>query len=289
MYQNKIMKKHREIKETDIRQKYIDENMSAIEVAKEFEISARRVAYLIQKYHIKKDMKSRLEVVKRNNLKKYGTSCTLCVDEVNAKSRKTCLEKYGVEYPTQNKEIYSKVISTNLSRYGVKCTSQVREIRNKQKATYIERCGYENPLQNPEVLKKISDTKRKNKTFVSSNPEKIILEKLHSKFKEVFIQYRSDKYPFDCDFYIKDLNLYIEYQGYWNHNRHPFTGNKEDCEILNRWKQKAKTNPAYITAIDVWTKRDPLKRKTAKENNLNWLEFFTMKSFEDWFNLQKID
>ena len=45
----------------------------------------------------------------------------------------------------------------------------------------------------------------------------------------------------------------------------------------------------YKNAIDVWTRRDPLKRKTAKENNLNWLEFFTIKDFEDWFNLQKID
>ena len=31
-------------------------------------------------------------------------------------------------------------------------------------------------------------------------------------------------------------------------------------------------------------KKDPLKRKTAKENNLNWIEFFSMKEFENWYN-----
>lgn len=30
--------------------------------------------------------------------------------EFREKSRKTCLEKYNVEYPTQNKEIINKVI-----------------------------------------------------------------------------------------------------------------------------------------------------------------------------------
>ena len=31
----------------------------------------------------------------------------------------------------------------------------------------------------------------------------------------------------------------------------------------------------YDTAIETWTQRDPLKRKTAKENNLNWVEIFS--------------
>ena len=40
---------------------------------------------------------------------------------------------------------------------------------------------------------------------------------------------------------------------------------------------------AYLAAINVWTARDPLKRKTARKNNLNWIEFFTIKEFENWF------
>ena len=39
----------------------------------------------------------------------------------------------------------------------------------------------------------------------------------------------------------------------------------------------------YKDAIKVWTIRDPLKRKIAKENNLNWLEFFSIDDFNIWF------
>ena len=40
----------------------------------------------------------------------------------------------------------------------------------------------------------------------------------------------------------------------------------------------------FLRAIDVWTISDPLKRKTAKKNNLNWIEFFNMEQFMEWYN-----
>lgn len=39
----------------------------------------------------------------------------------------------------------------------------------------------------------------------------------------------------------------------------------------------------YKNVINVLTIKDPLKRKTAKYNNLNWIEFFNMKQFNEWF------
>ena len=53
-------------------------------------------------------------------------------------------------------------------------------------------------------------------------------------------------------------------------------------EIIKIWKNK-NTNQ-YDEAINVWTVRDPLKRKTAKDNGLNWIEFFTMEEFLNWYN-----
>lgn len=35
-------------------------------------------------------------------------------------------------------------------------------------------------------------------------------------------------------------------------------------------------------AINCWTVRDVLKRNTAKQNNLNYLEFFTILELENW-------
>ena len=40
----------------------------------------------------------------------------------------------------------------------------------------------------------------------------------------------------------------------------------------------------YKIAIEVWTIRDPLKRETARKNNLNWIEFFTMDEFMKWYD-----
>ena len=49
---------------------------------------------------------------------------------------------------------------------------------------------------------------------------------------------------------------------------------------------KGKKNTQYLRAIKVWSKTDPLKREIAKKNNLNWIEFFNMNQFLDWFNMQ---
>lgn len=136
-----------------------------------------------------------------------------------------------------------------------------------------------------EHQRKISDTKRKNNSFNISKPEKEILKLLQSKFSNVKHQYKSEKYPFNCDFYIPDLDLYIEYQGHFTHNFKPFEGTSEDLEKIKLWKNK--NTKLYGIAIKVWTVRDPLKRQIAKENNLNWIEFFNMKQFMDWFEKQK--
>ena len=89
-------------------------------------------------------------------------------------------------------------------------------------------------------------------------------------------QYCKDKrYPFLCDFYLPKYDLFIEIQGIWTHGGHPFNQyNEDDLRKLNLWKSK--NTKYYKNAVNVWTQRDPLKRKTAKDNNLNYLEIFSI-------------
>ena len=56
----------------------------------------------------------------------------------------------------------------------------------------------------------------------------------------------------------------------------------KDAKRLEVLKQKSKNSKFYKNLMRVWTIKDPLKRETAKKNNLNWLEFFTMQEFENW-------
>lgn len=63
--------------------------------------------------------------------------------------------------------------------------------------------------------------------------EQLIYEKLLLKYSHVEFQYKSDLYPFLCDFYIPELDLYIECQGTWVHGKKPFEpNNKSDLKIL---------------------------------------------------------
>ena len=46
--------------------------------------------------------------------------------------KQTNLKKYGVEFPLQNSEIYSKQVKTNIEKYGVENCSQNPEVSIKQ-------------------------------------------------------------------------------------------------------------------------------------------------------------
>ena len=82
---------------------------------------------------------------------------------------------------------------------------------------------------------------------------------------------------FKCDFYLPEYDLFIEYQGTYHHGKEPFDEkNTQHQNILNEWKERSlkHVNSDYVEAINVWTKKDPLKRKIARDNNLKFLEIW---------------
>lgn len=105
-------------------------------------------------------------------------------------------------------------------------------------------------------------------------------------------QYRDDdRYPFTCDFYIPSLDLFIEYQGYWTHGGEPYIGTENQLRIVKDWKNKSnevnfkgKFKKSYKIAINTWTVSDVQKREIAKENKLNWVEFFNKESLIEFIN-----
>ena len=266
---------------------YIIQNKTIAEISKYLNLSIRTITYLLRKEKIKKSRKDVTKRVTEQNLKKYGITCTLNLKDVNKKARQTCIQKYGTQYSTQNKEIYNKIIRTNLKKYGVKFTSQVKEFIKKREQTCLIKYGYKNATKNKDVIHKGYLTKKKNHTFNTSKPEKEIYKLLLQKFPNTKYQYKSIAYPFNCDFYVPEKNLYIEYQGYWHHNNHPFNPlDKNDKLILNKWIKSSKNKETFCKAIKIWTEKDPLKRRVAKENGLNWIEFFSMKEFMEWYEEQ---
>jgi len=174
------------------------------------------------------------------------------------------------------------VRETTFKHYGVEFSQQDPEVREKSRLTNLKKYGVENGGGSKQAQEKIYQTKKARHTFSSSKVEVEFKEWLEEKFGKdnVMYQYKDDKrYPFNCDFYVKPLDLFIEVQGFASHQSHPYDqSSQEDQEHLAFLESKATSHPMYKTFIEVWTTIDPLKRKTARENNLNFIEIFSSKN-----------
>ncbi len=120
------------------------------------------------------------------------------------------------------------------------------------------------------------ETLRKHNYYSGmSKAEQNYLQELLKKYDkdDIIYQYHLDtRYPFNCDFYIKSKDLFIEINKWRHHGPHPFNpSNLEDIELLNQWKEKAKVSKQYQAAIITRTQRDVKKIKCAKDNNLNYI------------------
>lgn len=119
--------------------------------------------------------------------------------------------------------------------------------------------------------KKIAGTKNNNRGHVSG-PEKEAYSILEKLYPNLLHNYKSDEYPFICDFFDPDTNTYIELNIHWTHGGHWFDPNNEkDRKTLESWKKRAKTSQFYKKAVNVWTKKDLEKKKIAEENDLKFI------------------
>ena len=220
-----------------------------------------------------------LQKIKNTNLKKFGVEFPLQQlkkenSEIYQKISQTCINKFGVDSPLKNKEVREKIKQTNIQKYGVDSPLKNKEIREKIKQTNIQKYGVDNPLKNKEIWKKSQDNRQiSSKSKLENN----FLNYLKLKYEsdDIITQYKSKEYPYYCDFYIKSINLYIEIQGHWTHNDHPFDiNNLNDQLIMNKWRTKSLSDKYYKNALNTWTIKDVEKRNTAIQNNLNYLEIF---------------
>ena len=228
-----------------------------------------------------------IEKAKQTCFKKYGVEYIFKSKEIQDKIKQTILSKYGVEYALQSNEVQDKIKQTNLRKYGAEYPLQSEFIQNKIKRILIYNYNVDNPWKCKEFQQKAHETKKKNGSYGKSNEEDYvysILVDIYGK-DNVKRQYKSELYPFACDFYIISKNLYIEYNGMWTHGHIPYIGSKENEIQLKKWKQKAVTSDYYNSAIVTWTISDVKKRTTAKENNLNYIELWDLNDVKKYFNL----
>ena len=130
------------------------------------------------------------------NNKNFG--CNNCCQKLmTLKTKKTCLEKYGVECSVQNKEIKDKIKKTMIEKYGCEHALQSSIFKEKFKNTCIEKFGVENPTLNQEVKSKVKNTFIEK--YGVENPFQS--EEIKDKIKV----YNMNKYGFECNSKSQEL------------------------------------------------------------------------------------
>ncbi len=85
-------------------------------------------------------------------------------------------------------------------------------------------------------------TKRQRGTFNKSKLEELSYELLKMVFSEddIYRQYKDiDRYPYNCDFYVKSIDTFIECNYHWTHGSHWFDENNPyDVEYLIMLQEK---------------------------------------------------
>ena len=297
--------------ETNIK-KYGRKNFGSAEKVKEYWINNYGVDNPAKTDFVKKKMRetnlrkygfncsSKSEIVKEKTkqtcLKRYGVEYAGQIEEAKEKSKKTCLEKYGSEYYIGSKDCLEKTIEFSKQNYNVDWFTKSEKIKNKAKETMLRRYGVEYSMQIPknkeymsylmssyEMQERRYNTMKRNHTFNSSSTEEELFLYIKSRFPTVVRQYKDkNRYPYFCDFYIPELDYFIELQGYYTHGKHPFNPNSnEDLQLIEYYKKKYGEDCQPIT---IWSIKDVEKRDCAKRNHLNFKEVWSLEDGKNFVN-----
>lgn len=195
----------------------------------------------------------------------------------------------------QNDDIKQKTKDTNIKRYGCEYAQSNSDIKKKMSTNIKKALSKKTILEKKETTHKAMMTKANN--IILSSDEIEALSYLQDKFgkENVVCQYfEYERYPYNCDFYIKTYDTFIELQAnHFVHGDHPFNPNDHNDLIRLQTLYKAKEDKlkrtnnvkGYDDAIRIWTYDDVIKRKIAIENKLNFYEYWSVKELKDSIDL----
>ncbi len=228
-------------------------------------------------------------------------------NEINERTKKTNIKKYGADYFNQTNEYKEKVKKTSLEKYGVDHFTQNELVKNKVKETNIKIYGYPVATQNKEVNKKIQKTRLENgqtQTFDGKTMKEwaSLLGVSYSYFKQVKnergidaaknlkanrsdieqiiydfleqnkIEFEYNKYICDNqyrpDFILKKYNLILECDGLYYHNDSFKKDKKYHFKKKNVLKQNG-YDALFFRADELYDNFDIVKSIINNKLNLN--------------------
>ena len=283
--QKKIDKLILNISKEDLFNYYIVENHSYIETMEYFNINIRAdLRNLLKYYSIAKDKKLSAiyakKVIKSEEEYKRIAKKSAETQKKNWKAKSDLEKKQWSEKckVSHNTEAFKQKISEINKSYFKNLPDEIKRQRNIERSKTCKKTW-----SNPEIIKKQQDTINKNKQLKGKSLFKsIIEEKIYNNLKKYYndIQYNifvDNRYPFYCDFYIKSLDLFIEFQGHPSHGKRPF--DKDNIESLEE------AYKLYGSWRDTFINRDVNKYNIAKQNNINLLRIYPEISIDENYKI----
>ena len=174
----------------------------------------------------------------------------------------------------------------------VKHDAMVRHMQNggieQRRNMCLEKYGATNVMKVNSFKKKCVDVHEANSTLNTSSVEDDLYNRLIDYFgkNDVVRQYRSDLYPYLCDFYVKSRNLYIEVNCSWTHGFRWYESDDTYCvEKLALWQSKVDDSDYYFKAVETWSVCDVKKRNFGTEYQLNYVVFWFPIDIDVWFSM----
>lgn len=289
-----MSKKKIELNKEELYNLYIEQNLTVKQIAQDLDCSTITINRLLKQFNIIKSNELRRQAISKtkqgkSEAEKAEYSKKLSQSKLGTGLGKTPWNKgkTGIYHnPNKGKKMsaaFCEAVKAGLANMTPEAKLEQRTkqlVYLKQKTPWNKGVKTGSLPTNTLIKAKQREfaTKKLNNSFNTSAPEERAYLLLLKYFNEddVIRQYHDSRYPFNCDFYIKSLDLFIEINASWTHNTHAFDiNNSSDLQILQQWQIKAQTSEYYKNAIDTWTKRDPLKLETATYNKLNYLVFYT--------------
>lgn len=229
--------------------------------------------------------------------KKSKLVTNFCCNSCAGKNKETILKKQesdklknngklGWNKNTQDKIQHRK--DTLIKKYG-SWENACKELEILHKHAVQNKYGVNSVMNIDTVKQKRNNSLLKTRKITKSKLEDNVYELLKTKYPDIIRQYSSNVYPFLCDFYIPSLDLYIEFNGSHFHYGRQYLNTDTDKLDLETLKTKSKIlkhktgveKTQYDMIIYTWTDLDIRKRKTAKENNLNFIELWNINEAKE--------
>lgn len=266
---------------------YIKQNHNFEETYRWLNISRNELKILINYYNI---CKSKSLIMDKVRNKRTHESYI----EGGKKSSET-QKKYWNSKSTEDLEIWKikcrdaqlkmsgeqkfKKLDKYFKTMSAKSSEEITQINNRRSISCRK------TWSNPELIEKQHQTLLKNNESRKSQFKSIGEEKLYYFLIESYpnLKYNSkidERYPYYCDFYIPELDLFIEYQGHPSHGRYPY---KKSSKYSKDFCKKYKDN-----WLNTYTIRDVEKYQCAVNNQLNYIRIYPRASLSDNINLNPI-